>query len=111
MVSQLHSNDCNLVPRCARYNILGHRNALSVSIVKLHAPSLIWQGSFILVRTGANTPQFFDQFKTKLNNTEFCKLCENLQFLRSSGEYAELVVLSKYGEHTVLELTVVHTVS
>ncbi len=56
-------------------------------------------------------PSFLTSSKTRLNNTEFCKLCENSQFLRSSGEYAELAVLSKYGEHTVLELTVMHTVS
>lgn len=73
--------------------------------------SLIWQGSFILVRTGADIPQFLASFKTNLNNTEFRRLCGNSQFWRSSGEYAELAVLSKYGERTVLKLTVVHTVS
>lgn len=30
---------------------------------------------------------------------------ENSQFLRSSGEYAELAVLSKYGVHTILLCT------
>jgi hypothetical protein len=56
-------------------------------------------------------PSFLTSSKTRLNNSEFSKLCENLQFPRSFGEYAELAVLSKYEEHTVLELAVMHTVS
>ena len=45
--------------------------------------------------------------------TDACRLYENSQILTSSGDCAELAVLSnwKYEEHTVLELTVVHTVS
>lgn len=55
-------------------------------------------------------PSFLTSSKTALNNTVFCKLYEHSQFLTISGQYAELVVLSKYGDHAVLELTVLQTV-
>jgi len=79
-------------------------------------PSLIWQGSLnktVLYSSKLlpTLPSFLTRSKTRLNNSEFCKLCENLQFLSSSGEYAELAVVFKYEEHIVLELAVTHTVS